>query len=58
MKHCMRQNSLQGELSFSKVSALEAQTVLNISVIVNMQLHAVSPLSKYLVQMYNLLVVR
>lgn len=46
------------ELSFSKAFAVEAQIVLNISVIVSMQLDAVSPLFKYLVQMYNLLVVK
>lgn len=48
----------RGELSFSRAFAVEAQIVLNISVIVSMQLDAVSPLSKYPVQMCNLLVVK
>lgn len=46
------------ELSFCKAFAVEAQTVLHVSVNVSMQLDEVFPLSKYLVQMYNLLVVK
>lgn len=54
-----RRDCLQGtELSFCNAFAAEAQIMLKVSVIASTQLDAVSPLSKYLVQMYNLLVVK
>lgn len=37
---------------------VEAQTALSVSAIVSTQLDAVAPVSKYIAQMYNLLVVK
>lgn len=58
MKHCTQWDCLQGEWNFCKAFDVKTQLVLNRSVIVSMQLDAVSPLSKYLVQLCNLLVVK
>lgn len=58
IKHCTQRDCLQGEWNSCKAFDVKTQLVLNRSVIVSVQLDAVSPLREYLVQMCNLLVVK
>lgn len=58
MKHCTQWDWVQGEWNFCKAFDVKTQLVFNRSVIVSMQLDAVSPLSEYPVKMRNLLVVK
>lgn len=58
MKHCPQWDCLPGQWNFCKAFDVKTQLVLDRSVVVSMQLDAVSPLSKYLVQLCNLLFVK